>query len=645
VIGGFFKREYNNHNFLQELFHKNPKLDWLEEGLKTEAIDINHKDEFGNTFLMLCLKKSHFKSALWLINKHADVTLKNNEKKTPINIAIEKNNIDIVNELLDLNKLDINQRDIHGRSLLQNIVVFGNIEMAKNLIIHGADINNKDHAGRNILYDALSYGDQVFIQYLLALESIDLDFIDQDGNTIMQHPEVLKNDAIAKDLIVAGIDPTVIGKEKGNSYFLETILRGKEANDIIDLALEYGANVNARTDKGNTILTETINIASKFYYDKLDKKENLIQLVNKMLEHNGDINAIDKEGESALFNAIRMDDFEISSFLLDNDIDPNIQNNDGETILSELVLNGVKSISLIQLLLVYESSPTLKNKKNQTLYEILNNIVLHNMGTLIIQDAQLISKINKDGDYISIIRELLEYNDQNLDYLDSMGEPLFFKPLLHGSVMLFKLYIEYEVDIHQKNKVGHNIFFEYLFKVFSDNISTIKANNRFERTIKFLLSNNIDQNSKDPLGFTILHKIINTKCNEKLFDILTKTILFDYTIVDNLGRSVIHNAVWNNKEFIIKRVYSIDKTILLMEDNYGILPITYAALLGNDKLVLLFLELGSHAKCPKIAPTAIKKFTPMLKNLSKLKDNIIDTVILQKIDEVINQIERDFNVI
>ncbi|MEA2017548.1 MAG: ankyrin repeat domain-containing protein, partial [Campylobacterota bacterium] len=117
MLGELFKREHSNVTFLQEILHKEPNWDWLIEGLDKEIIDINHQDKDGNTFLIKCLKVSKFKSAVWLINHNADTTIKNNDKKTAINIAIEKNNLIVVKELLDLNKIDVNQKDIDGRSL------------------------------------------------------------------------------------------------------------------------------------------------------------------------------------------------------------------------------------------------------------------------------------------------------------------------------------------------------------------------------------------------------------------------------------------------------------------------------------------------------------------------------------------------
>ena len=148
------------------------------------------------------------------------------------------------------------------------------------------------------------------------------------------------------------------------------------------------------------------------------------------------------------------------------------------------------------------------------------------------------------------------------------------------------------------------------------------------------------------MGWTILHKIVGTKCDEKLFDILTKVALFDYTIQDIQGRTVVHNAVWADKISIIKKIYSVSPQSINIVDNYQILPITYAALLGNQKLVMLLLHLNSNISGRKpITEKAIKKFSPMLKNLKHIKDDITDSELEKKFDTLIIQIIKDFKLI
>ena len=89
----------------------------------------------------------------------------------------------------------------------------------------------------------------------------------------------------------------------------------------------------------------------------------------------------------------------------------------------------------------------------------------------------------------------------------------------------------------------------------------------------------------------------------------------------------------------------ISPNIINQPDGYGILPITYAALLGNQKLVLTFLNLKSNIHgSKKIAKQAINQFSPMLKNLPKLLENIDNQTDLDHLQTITDQIKKDFNV-
>jgi ankyrin repeat protein len=104
--------------------------------------------------------------------------------------------------------------------------------------------------------------------------------------------------------------------------------------------------------------------------------------------------------------------------------------------------------------------------------------------------------------------------------------------------------------------------------------------------------------------------------------------------------------VWFNNDQALNLIHKKDNSIINISDIYGILPITYAALLGNQRLVLLFLSLNTNIKSGLDIPTeAIKKFKPMAKNLDKLKENIEDKTTLREIDMVIDQVKRDFKII
>jgi hypothetical protein len=57
-----------------------------------------------------------------------------------------------------------------------------------------------------------------------------------------------------------------------------------------------------------------------------------------------------------------------------------------------------------------------------------------------------------------------------------------------------------------------------------------------------------------------------------------------------------HTAIWNAQYQVMKKIHLIDKDCVNIPDIYGILPMTYAAILGNQELVLLLIYLNANVK-------------------------------------------------
>ena len=649
MLKKFLKKKFTNENFLLELFRDNQDYDWLKEALDTKAIDINFQDKYNNTFLMIALKKNKFKIFLWLLKNGADPTLKNNELKTVMDLALLKDKNEIVKVLLKHEKTDINQRDDYGRSLLQNMIVSGNFMLARTLIESGANLNNIDNRKRHVLHDALSYGNKEFLEYLLSKKGLELNEIDEEGNTLMQHPQVEQDDNLAKDVLLAGCNPTLLNA-KGESYLYKTALRGQEAEEIIDTALECGADVNVKTTTNNTIMMELVLRASELTeFEDKSLRNSLLKTVEKMIEFNGDINALDSKGESGLFNAVRIRDISLVKFLLENGINPNIQNSLGQTVLEMLVYDAMEYSDMIKLLLVSGIDPKLKNKDGACAFEILTNIILHNGENLIIKDENIVNLIDPDGLYMQVVRILLDnetpQNDSEyiLEITDSIGDPLFFKPLMYDNFSLFKLYTNYDINLHMLNNHQHNIFFSYVIRTFEKNDGSPTACKVFRDNISSLISRKVDKDFKDSLGWTILHKVTSIECNSQLFQTLVNTVRFDYTVTDNLGRSVIHNCVWHNKPEIIKIINKVSHETINAQDIYNIPPIYYAALLGSQTLTKLFFDLSANITSTQdIDPRAIRKFKPMLKNFEKLTKDVKDGALVNRYNSLIDIINQKF---
>ncbi len=632
----------NYKYFLEELLSPAFNKEELANYLKKKKIDINEKDSKGNTFLHHCIQNNATDAAIWIIDQGVAVELENNTGINSYHLALEKKDETLLQKILEKETVNINEKDKFGRIALQDLVVEGELKLAKLLINFGADINSKDKHHRNVIFDALSYGDENFINFLLELKDpkIDLNNLDDELNTIMHHKQVADNDEIAKKLIEAGADVT-IQNIKGETFLTNLAKRGDKAKELIELALKKGANANVRTTFDNTLLIELMKVFARLPQEEKDRRAAILDMCRMIVTYGGDLNAVNRDQEGALFEAVRAKNLELVSFLLKTGTNPNTKNIHGDTVFLETIYQGIDALDILLVMLEYDADPLIRNRHGYTIYEILNKIILHIHNKKTLEDETMLEKIKQDGQYMVLLKELLQHNTKDLNFLDSEGNPLFFTPLLYDDANLFRLYINNGLDIHKINKTGYNIFFAYVLKVFKDNDTSVE----FQDNLSRLISKKVNHNYQDALGWTVVHKILFTKCNEKLFDIMTKIVRFDFTIVDELGRSVIHNAVWNNNSRMVQKLNRLDPTIVHIADNYGVPPIVYAALLGSQELVLLFVELKAHhVERQSIPQNAIKKFSAMLKNLPKIKKDIEDEETLEKINTLLYQIQVNFNV-
>lgn len=636
----FQKKQPPYDIFKTELLKKDANVKLLGNMIKSGEININHIDPNGETFLHIALKAKKIQSVLWLISNNIKAHIADNNGLTPFDIAINNQNHRIVRSLLNIVDVNIDKKDDFGRTVLQNSVVLGDHEMAKILLEHGADINSKDCKNRNVIYDAISYGNEEFIDYLLTFKHLELNNIDTGKNTILNHKSLKSNDNISIMLIEKGADPTILDKN-GSSFLCNSALRGMEGLEIINCAVKKGFDINSRIANGNTILMEVIDKASLLNKEEDKDIKNSILNISKILISKGlDINAVNKENETVLFKAVRSGDEELVEFLLTLGINVNTQNKNSRTALAIAVNNGIENLKIIINLLKYKADPTIKNSEDKTLYEEINEIILNTKSHEQTGNQEMTKEDHKNDQYLRILKELLKYNEKDLNFLDSTGNPLFYKPLMHNHIVLFKIYAKAGLDIYKLNKDRHNLFFEYVVKVFEDDNEKID----FQSALSILISTKVDHNMQDETGWTAVSKIIaTTPCNIKLFKSLVKVVRFNYALVDKLGRTAIHTAVWKGYTNVIRIINFVDPKIKNMPDHYGILPIVYAALLGNQKLVLTFIDIKAKATTDMcISQAAIKKFRPMLKNLEKLTQNIEDPLQLRQIKKVTDKIKSDF---
>lgn len=217
------------------------------------------KGQLNPTFLGIGLVKSCERGCVeatqYLLKEGASVEVGGN-RAPPIFRAVERNYVQIVKLLLDAGASP-EFRDREGRTALMMAAWKNQWHVLQLLITRGADVNARDNRKRNILHNLAAdkqcdWGDDVV--NLLLRTSCEIDARDDLGRTPLHWACTTGKTHFAKLLL---------SRPQGcpTDYIHATELRNKTAlhlatahdrEDVVELLLEYGADVNARSDGGWT---------------------------------------------------------------------------------------------------------------------------------------------------------------------------------------------------------------------------------------------------------------------------------------------------------------------------------------------------------------------------------------------------------
>jgi len=614
MIKGLFKKKYTKE-FFYKLLAVNPFDEAEVSRVLKEDIDINFIDKNGASFLHFAIKMKLTTCALFLIEQGIDINIVNSHEDTAIHMAIDKANRLITQTLLEKDNIKTDMLK-SNRTLLQDALIQGNINIIKILLNSKIDIHHTDNRGRNIIFDAVANGNIEIINLILEVEGLDLNILNNEKNTILHENIVLQDDDLALSLIAKGANPTILGAS-GQSYILHTSLKGIDTDEIIDTTYDSYFQNNINQSNTSQIFLEIMSAFSNF--QKLPEKlrKNLIKTATKLLEKGIDISATDEKGETALFDIVRNNDIFAAKFLIEEDIPINTINNEGNNVLSEIVYKGIEVSEMIYLLLENKADLGVKNKKGQSIVQVFNDIILYTNGFIDQIDKDLEVLINPDGKYITLFTKMMLISPYNTSDIVVDGDPLFFNSFLLGDNELFNIYYKAGININALDKESNNIFIRYINQL--SHLPEIPKD--FRDNLITLVNRKVNINIQDKDGKMILSKLI-AKNNIKLFKLLFTNATFNYAMVDKRGFNIIHDCISTSNIDVLRLIDQLEPSLKDMADNIGIIPITYAALFRKTELVRELIKLGSNFNSKKvISDTAKKKFAPLLANLSMIEGN------------------------
>lgn len=636
------KSKSTEEEFLKELLNPNTNNEKLNKSYKDLDINLNQllfqDDEH---ILHLCCKKELFHSVVWLVSKGINLEIENLQKETAIFYAIRAKSTAILQVLVE-NGANIDHLNVFNRTALQEAVIRANNRIVNYLLQITHTVSNCDVYGNNLIFDAIANGSIDIIRRIASIKEININQINNDGNTVLHKEIVLKNNELSLLLIDLGADPTILDKE-GKSFLFYSITEGIKNINVFQKAINLGCNINSRDGKNKTLLMESVNLFLNTPKNDLETRVSHFEMIKELIRLGVDVNAVDDNNETILFMLTKSENRElINLFLETNEINLNHLNNQDESALLILVLNGIRNADLIKLFLKKGANPDLEGKLGKSVIEILIDIILYSENRKPLEFEYEIL-LNEDAEYANVLENVLKNCNVNINKLNSKGEPLFFEPIVHFNFKLFKLLRIKNINLNQRDKDGQNIIFKLM--EYNDK-KLIKNKKLYLNTLKSLINAGVDINAKNNEGLTALHIAVGENCEYTIRLLLEMRA--DCFATDKQGRSIMHTCIWKNTTKYFKLIHHYNKEIVNIPDRYGIRPINYAAFMGKKDLVIEMLDVGalinnSNKKDPKILKF-LEKFHSNIINLTKGVEKEVDVVNLRLLaDNMIKEFDINLN--
>jgi len=399
----------------------------------------------------------------------SNYNIRRNEGLSPIHHAIMNNHAGLISFLLD-KKVDLNIKSTSGATPLHEAVRSGNIQNINLLLDKGADVNAVDAKGNTPLHTGIPSHVHREVVTILLSKGADPNLRDEHGDTPLHIAIILNRSQEIVQAILNGGSDVFIRNIDGKTPLYIAVQEGRTS--LIPPLLSYGSEIFAADNSGvspfdlaartndNTfsllIAPETVNQrdsgGNTMLHAVVRNRGNPIQL-GKILDLRSSVDARNRDGDTALHMAVRMNQRENGEFLISRGANIFSVNSSGDSPLYLALSNpdGIREW------MINPNTIIARDGLGNNMLHYAAQWGLNNAIPTIIRYGISVNEGNATGetplffatktDSISTIRMLLD-NNANLNARDTQGNSVLHAAVRWNAEKSVSLFISSGIDIN-----------------------------------------------------------------------------------------------------------------------------------------------------------------------------------------------------
>ena len=638
---GFFK--VNEDLFFEELLKDDMDIDKIEKYIN-KGVNINKKDEKGQTILFSLVAKRKLEALKILIKNGANLTLEDLHRKTVLDEAVDRNDGMMIRFLLD-NGFNINHKNNSGRTIFQNVARMGNNKIFQIFMKYNADFNIKDSHGKTVLFDAVEGGNLDILKDVIN-NTNNLNILDENHQNAL-FSAVIKDDiSLATELILNGINVNFLDKD-GQNVLFNAILQGAKNLPLIELLIKKGINLNIVDNYHKNLIDEILYVfdLQKNPPKELDGKYKIVTEEKEylplgflFLEHGLEIDKIDESGKTILQKAVENKNFANAEFLLNCGADVNICDEFEKNIVHKEILKGYSNYKMIDFLVSHGANIDARDLDEKGIVDDIIEIIAIIKGFKK-PNTFFSNEIKYDEKYDILLKKVLTYRP-NIERQRLDGTNILFDMVMYNDFETLKTIINYGINLNIKDKRGYTPLIYMVEEGLK--ISDKKEKDSFIERLIYFLKYRVNIDAQDNDGRTVIHKAVIANDLVVLEKLLTKKA--DLSIRDIHGRTALHHTQWHGNYKIARWLIAAGADMNL-PDNSGFTLLNYAAIFGHTRLIVALIASGvlMYNRNPKN-----KKVAQFFKNREKkieklLLSNITDDKMQLAFKEVVQNLKKEID--